>query len=253
MTTGHVLAQQLEHVALDAVRLHPQNPRVGNVELIKESVDANGFFGALVVQRSTGHILVGNHRWKAAREAGLPTVPVLYVDVDDARALRILLADNKTADAGSYNTSVLADVLKALEGQPEGLLGTGYSAQEFDALLASLAPTDETNPERDGELLAKAGLALAPPRHTVGKGDRWRMGPHALVCASVFADWAQWAPLLAPHALFVPYPGPFVALSTAADARTLVLVQPDAYIAGHILDRYADVHGEAKVTCEVRA
>jgi hypothetical protein len=211
-------------------------------------VDANGFFGALVVQRSTGHILVGNHRWKAARESNLSTVPVLYIDVDDGRALRILLADNKTADAGTYNAAVLADVLSALDAAPEGLLGTGYSATEFDDLVKSLLPVDaEGNPDANGNMLAQSALGMAPPRHTVSKGDRWALGKHSLCCLSVFADWVQWAPLLAPDSLFVPYPGPFVALSIAGAERTLILVQPDAYIAGHILDRYTDVHGEKAV------
>jgi hypothetical protein len=29
-------------------------------------IQTNGFFGALVVQRSTNKILAGSHRWKAA-------------------------------------------------------------------------------------------------------------------------------------------------------------------------------------------
>ena len=34
------------------------------------------------------------------------------------------------------------------------------------------------------------------------------------------------------------------------DERPLVLVQPDTYIAGHIIDRYIDIHGEGAVKRE---
>ena len=47
----------------------------------------------------------------------------------------------------------------------------------------------------------------------------------------------MYLPLLNSGDLFLPYPGPFVPLSIKAGNNRLVMVQPDPYIAGHILDR----------------
>mgnify|MGYP006208725337 CR=1 FL=1 len=57
-----------------------------------------------------------------------------------------------------------------------------------------------------------------------------------------------WAHLLREGVLFCPYPEPYLLLSSKADTETLLLVQPIPYLAGHLLDKYADVHGEDKIT-----
>ncbi|WP_139806694.1 hypothetical protein [Deinococcus hopiensis] len=50
-------------VPVSDLKPHPRNPNVGNVDVIAESIKVNGFYGALVVQKSTGYILKGNHTW----------------------------------------------------------------------------------------------------------------------------------------------------------------------------------------------
>lgn len=69
--TATLPTKRFEVVPIDSVRPHPQNPRRGNVDAIAQLIRANGFRGALVVQRSTGYILAGNPRWLAAKKAGL--------------------------------------------------------------------------------------------------------------------------------------------------------------------------------------
>ncbi|HRJ96861.1 MAG TPA: ParB N-terminal domain-containing protein [Fimbriimonadaceae bacterium] len=124
--------QAYEVVPLDAVKPHPSNPRRGNIEAIKASMDAVGVYGAIVVQRSTGFILAGNHRWKAAQAAGHETIPVIFVDCDDERAKKIMLADNRIPDTSSYDDQALLDLLESLDGDLEG---TGYDDFDVDDLL----------------------------------------------------------------------------------------------------------------------
>jgi hypothetical protein len=50
--------------------------------------------------------------------------------------------------------------------------------------------------------------------------------------------------LLTEGALFCPYPGVFVPFGERAKDHVLVMVQPDPYIAGHILDRFTEVFGQ---------
>lgn len=135
MTNGAVLATELEHVDVHSLELHPANPRVGDLDAIRESIRSNGFFGALVVQRSTRRVCAGNHRLQAAIAEGVSTVPVLWVDVDDEAAERILLADNRTAELATNDVVRLTELLARLASTEGKLAGTGYDDHDLRLLL----------------------------------------------------------------------------------------------------------------------
>ena len=120
------------------IRTHPSNAREGDIGAICESIEHNGFFGACVVQESTRYILVGNHRYQAAVHSGASTVPVIFVDVDDERALKILLVDNRTNDLASYNDVALAELLESIRAD-YGLEGTGYDDEALQEFLDDLS------------------------------------------------------------------------------------------------------------------
>lgn len=154
MDTPTTINHRLEHaVPIADLVLHPQNPREGDIGAIHGSLEANGFYGVIVVQESTSRVLVGNHRLQAARAAGMDTVPVAYVDVDDEAALRILLADNRTAELATNNEAGLAKLLQDLATTSLGLDGTGYDGGDLDDLLVQL---ERTSPLDDN------GGGLAP-------------------------------------------------------------------------------------------
>lgn len=165
-------------VPLDRLVQHPRNPRRGNVGRIEQMIEANKFHGALLVQRSTGFVLAGNHRMQAAAATGLTELPVLWLDVDDDEALRILLSDNRAADDATYDDTALAALLAELEGSDRELVGTGYSSADLEALLdrlgADVAPAGLTDPDD------------APPKPPEGEvittlGEEWVMGRHRLI------------------------------------------------------------------------
>lgn len=128
-----------EQVSTATLRAHPANPRQGDVGAVVESIKQNGFFGTLVVQRSTMHVLAGNHRLKAALALEMDAVPVCFVDVSDEAAMRILLADNRTSDLATYDEDALAQLLTHLASTDAGLTGTGYDGDALDDLLTDLA------------------------------------------------------------------------------------------------------------------
>jgi hypothetical protein len=116
----------------------------------------------------------------------------------------------------------------------------GFSNAELAGLL--IEPVGD---ERPGSLLERVEVTIGEPRHVVSAGDHWTLaGRHHLLCCSVIEDWKLWKPLLKTGSLFVPYPGPFVPFGHRAADFSLVMVQPDAYAAGHLLDRYGEVRGE---------
>jgi DNA modification methylase len=166
-----VVEQRYELVPLDRLAPHPENPRQGDLEALADSIAANDFYGALVVQRSTGHILAGNHRYLAAKDQGLRELPVIFVDVDDDRARRILLVDNRSADLATNDPDRLAELLGDLAVTDAGLIGTGYSVDD----LADLA-ADEVRETREVP-------APPPPADPVTRlGDVWQLGRHRVVC-----------------------------------------------------------------------
>lgn len=129
---------QYELVPITDLIPHPGNARRGNVEAIADSIREHGFYGGIIVQRSTNRIIVGNHRWQAAKEVGLDAIPVHYLDVDDAEAARILLVDNRSSDLATYDDSALAELLKDLDESDEGLVGTGFGQDDLDEMLSRL-------------------------------------------------------------------------------------------------------------------
>jgi len=121
-------------VPLDELRVYPRNPRRGDTSAIAISLQVNGQYRPLVVNRRSNEILAGNHTFLAARELGWREIAVTYVDVDDETAARIVLVDNRTADLAAYDDSDLAQLLDSLDS----LDGTAWSDDELQQLLASI-------------------------------------------------------------------------------------------------------------------
>lgn len=149
-----VVQQRYEIVPIDSIKPHPKNPRKGNLEAIAESVEANGFYGAIVVQESSHFILAGTHRWLTLREQGDSEAPVIFIDVDDETAVRILLADNRVNDLAGYDEDLLAALLTEL-AEVEDLFGTGYEGDALDDLLSSQEVAQEVSdlPEPDSSYI----------------------------------------------------------------------------------------------------
>ncbi len=61
------LEQEARIVAIDSICPHERNVNQADLGALLQSVEANGFYGFIVVQKSTGKILAGNHRWRTLR------------------------------------------------------------------------------------------------------------------------------------------------------------------------------------------
>lgn len=133
----------VEYVPVGEIQPHPSNARQGDVGAIHQSIETNGVYRPLIVQRGTGFILAGNHTYRAMTQQGAVVVPVVWRDVDDETARRIMLADNRTADLGDYDNHALLDLLQSL---PD-LDGTGYDGDDLDALLQD---TPDFDPDPSG-------------------------------------------------------------------------------------------------------
>lgn len=178
------VVQETKSVPVKGLHLYWKNPRVGNVEEIAKSLHMNGLYRPIVVNRGThtgrkNEILCGNHTYLGARkeitwtdENGIEQVKkpwdeilVSFIDVDETTAAKIVLADNKLADEGTYDQRVLADLLRDI---PD-VVGTGFSADEADDIMAQFTKQAEKmmdDLEEDmalhGSLEDRADDALGP-------------------------------------------------------------------------------------------
>ena len=167
---------KVEQVKTGQLNLHPHNARQGDVGAICQSLEAHGQYRPLVVQRSTGNVLAGNHTLRAAQALGWTEVDVTYLDVDDDQALRILLVDNRSNDLATYDNSVLTDLLESLVRSDFGLEGTGFDGSDLDDLLAEFQEDTEAEVKEDTEVPA------IPENPVTKPGDVWLLGPHRLIC-----------------------------------------------------------------------
>ena len=230
--------------------LLPGNPRQGDVGAVSESMRINGVYQPIIVNRGTHtgrplEVIAGNHRAQAAKALGHDTVPAVILDVDDEQATRIALADNRTSDLATYDNEALAAMLQNL---PD-LTGTGYDGDDLDQILADTEDGSTAHHEDDvGEVLAAADALWGEPRHEVRRGDVWELsGRHILVAAQLHDQHGHWTPYLV-RRQFYPYPDLFLTLSQHGIDHDMLLVQPNTYLAGHLLDKHTSVHGEDSVT-----
>lgn len=127
---------EIETVIAETLKEYPGNPRKGDIDKIAESLKANGQYKPIVVQRDTNFVLVGNHTLKAIKKLGWDFVDVVWADVDDIEAKRIVLADNRTSDGSTYDYTALNEMIMTLPN----LEGTGYDKAALDQLINSVNP-----------------------------------------------------------------------------------------------------------------
>lgn len=126
----------IETVLAETLKEYPGNPRKGDIDKIAESLKANGQYKPIVVQKDTNFVLVGNHTLKAIKKLGWDFVDVVWAEVDDIEAKRIVLADNRTSDGSTYDYAALNEMIMSL---PD-LEGTGYDKAALDQLINAVNP-----------------------------------------------------------------------------------------------------------------
>ena len=143
------------------LRLWPKNPRKndGAVEQIAASIARFGFAAPVVVQKSTGFVLCGNTRLKAARKLGLAEVPARVLDLSDAEAEALAVADNKLGELADWDAEALAAILRDLDAQGAETKGLGFTDDELALMLQEMPDvnldelTDLTNINGESEYM----------------------------------------------------------------------------------------------------
>jgi hypothetical protein len=250
--------------AVAELRAAPFNPRQISdeaLESLKKSMVHFGDLSGIVFNRKTGNLVGGHQRikhldpkWKIMKSPCKDSVGTVsvgnivtpfgawqYREVDwplqKEKAANI--AANK--HGGEWDIPKLKDILVELDGINFDLELTGYTDKELEDLIAPVESSD-------AELLKKIRVTIDDPKSVVEKGDVFELGgKHTLAVCDVFSEWPVYCKFLKEGSLLLPFPGPFAPLTLKAQENVFVMVQPEPYIAGHILDRFKEVHGKSSV------
>jgi DNA modification methylase len=172
-----MINESLKNLATPIDDLHtlPGNPRRGDIAAVARSLERFGQRKPIVAKHSDGTIIAGNHTWQAAKQLGWNEIAVVWTDDDDNTAHAFALADNRTAELGTYDEDALREMIAQLVNvDPELVSDAGYSQEAIAEILK--IPVEEI--PMAGDLDA----APAKPRtaHSI-EGDTWILGPHRLV------------------------------------------------------------------------
>lgn len=162
------------NIPLDELTPFPGNAKRGDVDTIRASLRRNGQYRSLVVREIPNGpliVLAGNHTLQALTAEGHPTARCEIVLCDDNTARRINLADNRTAELGTYDNDALTELLSYMDGD---LDGTGWTQDDINHLL---------DYPQDLEALTDPDDTPDPPTDPITKpGDTWHLGPHRVLC-----------------------------------------------------------------------
>lgn len=145
------IAKPLQPLAVPVAGLEglPGNPRRGNIEAVKKSLDRFGQLKPIVYQlqnvegkqKRVRVVIAGNHTLKAAIELGweeIAAVDAAELSEDEARAFA--LADNRVSDLGTFDDEELRNYLRqASDTDPSLWEAASFSTDEINRLLATVS------------------------------------------------------------------------------------------------------------------
>ena len=168
---------ELQHWPVGKLTPYGRNPRK-NDHVIEQMAGAIQEFGFRIpiIAKSTGEVVDGHLRLKAALHLGLETVPVVLADdltPMQIKAFRILA--NRSATWAEWDDDLLRLELEELQLDDFDLALTGFDADELLDIMVGEETTTEGNTDEDA--------APEVPETPVSQpGDVWIMGGHRLLC-----------------------------------------------------------------------
>ncbi|ARK50049.1 site-specific DNA-methyltransferase [Burkholderia pseudomallei] len=133
-------------------------------------------WGAPILVDGQNNVIAGHGRLLAARKLGLTEVPVVpMTHLTDIQRRALILADNKIGENASWDDELLGLELAELKDTGIDLALTGFSADEWDALIAG------NEPDRAGQTDEDA-VPEVEEIPVSSAGDIWLLGEHKLLC-----------------------------------------------------------------------
>jgi hypothetical protein len=132
-----------ESVPIAELRPNPRNPNKHSEEQIERLMAAlarDKQTRPVLARKANKMLIAGHGVHTAARRLGWTEISVIFLDVDQANADRIMLADDRLANLSELDDRRVADLMKEI-GQGDWL-ATGYSVEEAQNLFGQSAIAD---------------------------------------------------------------------------------------------------------------
>ena len=129
---------KLEFIEINKLKEASYNPRIHTekaLERLEKSIEKFGFTNPILVQKSTNQIIAGHARLKAAKEAGLKKVPVIFLDFDDVTAKAYNIADNRLAELTEWDYPKLKDLITEIDTGAIDVELTGFDEIELKEII----------------------------------------------------------------------------------------------------------------------
>jgi len=136
----------VEYVPIESITPNKYNPNRQSeheYSLLLRSMKDDGFTTPILVQRDTKEIVDGEHRWRAARELGYETIPVVFVHMT-AEQMRVATLRHNRA-RGEEDIELTAELLRELESI--GALDWAQKSLQMDEVEMQRLMTDVSAPE----------------------------------------------------------------------------------------------------------
>ena len=249
-------ADAVERWPLEKIKEYDKNARIHSDEQVAQIAASMRRFGVTtpVLVDEDGVLIYGHGRRRAAALLGLKELPVSvargWTELEK-RGYRI--ADNQLTLIGEWDIPILKAEISDLSSSGFDMPLLGFPDLQLVEFTSGInaGSFGEAEAAEKSKLLNVVSVTIAEPTTRVEIGDHYILeNRHHLLCMSVITDWPRWVLLLKEGTLFCPYPGVFIPFSVRAQKHDLVMIQPDPYIAGHILDRFIEVRGPEGVSKE---
>lgn len=137
----------------------PKNPRRNGAAIAKvvRAIERFGFGPTVTARRANLEIIAGHSRVEAAKRLGLERIPVRLLDLSEADAHAMAIADNRIGEEASWNAALLRDDLESLAGLDD----LGFEAKELARILEPDQP--EIREIDTSDLRAQFFLSVAGP------------------------------------------------------------------------------------------
>ncbi len=139
-------------------------------------------WGAPILVDGSNNVIAGHGRLLAARKLGMSEVPVVPMDhLTDTQRRALILADNKIGENANWDDELLGLELSELSDAGFNLELTGFTEDEWAALIAG----EETSKEG---LTDEDEVPEVPENPISQPGDLWLLGDHKLLCGDATKD-----------------------------------------------------------------
>lgn len=172
---------QIEKKAVTELKAAEYNPRKdlkpgdAEYEKLKRSIQEFGYVEPVIWNKRTGKVVGGHQRLKVMKDLGFTEVDCVVVDLDENKEKALNIALNKIS--GEWDDTLLANLLKDLDGSGYDITLTGFDLAEAQELFGSGSMENVHEDEFDAD---SAVEEIAEPKTKLG--DLWLLGQHRLLC-----------------------------------------------------------------------